>query len=183
MPLGFGLSLSLPKNVAAPLSPCDLRPIALEQVQLKCIHRLLVSLLKLWWSQNILYASQFGFFEWPAHERLSCRCRAVCLAVCGFKDDVAIFSRDMVNVFGFLPGSWIRRVFVACGASAEWLHALDQWLLAGSCKILWKRLIFDGFGISSGVPQGDPLSLLSLLLFLTHLVGTLPCVCPRLVTL
>ena len=88
---------------------------------------------------------------------------------------------DLINAFGSISRAWIRHVMESFGASAEWMHVFDSWISLGSCKILWKHQIFEGFLISSGVPQGDPLSavvfVLALNPFCRHLAIRLPSPC------
>ena len=174
------LLVFIPKRSDVSLSPGDLRPIALEQVQLKLIHRWLASLLQVW-ARRVVHASQFGFL---LGRRMSDCLASAELSVwqcAGFRDDAAILSLDLVNAFGSISRAWLRHVLVSYGASTDWLHVFDAWLSPGSCKILWKHQIFEGFIVSSGVPQGDPLSAVVFVIaldpFCRHLAMRLPSPC------
>ena len=70
MMLGLGLPDSwfwslmafIPKRSGPALAPEDFRPIALEQVQLKFLHRWLAGRLQSW-ASNVVHSAQFGFLR------------------------------------------------------------------------------------------------------------------------
>ena len=158
LPPGSGrLSFSIPKVSGAVLSPADFRPIALQQVQLKILHRWLAGCLQ-GWAAGAVHPCQFGFLRGRRISDCLARAELSVWQCAGFARDAAVLSLDVANAFGSVSRVWLLEVLERSGAGHEWLAIFAEWLKPGSCKILWRRRLFEGFQILSGVPQGDPLS-------------------------